>query len=138
MAGRAPGLSCAACATSVGKAPGVALAARERLFLQVPLGLQCVALAAAGGDLGGNTHCGSGEQEQLVSLLPAVCLSAVVTAGFYGCSLCSPSRLFYGHCVPAATPPMSLAFESLGAHGGMWWAPRAAHEREGLGGEVGT
>lgn len=38
-AGRAPGLSCAACATSFGKNPGVALAAhehREHLFLQVP------------------------------------------------------------------------------------------------------
>lgn len=65
-------------------------------------------------------------------------LSAVRAAGFYGCSFCSTSRLFYGRCVPAATPQMGQAFESL--RGSQWHAvgTRAARERKGLGREVGT
>lgn len=78
------------------------------------------------------------EPEQVVALLPAGCLAAVRAAGFYGCSLCSASRLFYGRCVPAATPRMGQASESL--RGSPWHGvgTRAARERKGLGREVGT
>lgn len=92
---------------------------------------------AAGGDLA-ETPAVAPEPEQLVALLPAGWLAAVRAAGFYGCSLCSASRLFYGHCVPAATPQTGQASESL--RGSPWRVvgTRAAHERKGLGREVGT
>lgn len=93
---------------------------------------------AAGGDLV-ETPAVAPELEQLVALLPTGWLAGCCqSCGFYGCSLCSASRLFYGRCVPAATPRTGQASGSL------WGSPwhvvgtRAARESKRLGREVGT
>lgn len=92
---------------------------------------------AAGGDLV-EMPAVAPEPEQLLALLPAGWLAAVRAAGFYGCSLCSASRLFYGRCVPAATPRTGQASESLRGSPRHVVGIRAARERKRLGREVRT
>lgn len=67
-------------------------------------GLQSCALGCSRvGSLGGRFLCGSRGAQQLAALSgPLRCL--LLEPQLYGCSLCSASRLFYGLCVPGATP----------------------------------
>lgn len=99
-------------------------------------GLQCVALAEAGGDMGGNARCGSREQEQLAALLPDGCLLLELRV-FMAVPCAQPSGCFMAAVFLQPHLRRAWPLRASGvtvACGG----PRAAREREELSREVGT